>query len=164
MRPQQVRILGGQARDVEVVLALLLDSQGLKPHNSPKHCKPLQASRNHTPLITCSARAQGSGPEGGNANSVEFLTHALVQVGFRPTHARRAVIATNSERPPPTPPPSSAPLVCDVFPAAVQGVPQAIEWALSHLGDEVGCPSPTSVLTPCDLHLSWMLECLSHQR
>ena len=45
--------------------------------------------------------------------SLEFLTHALAEVGFSPAHARRACLATN-----------------------LAGVPQAIEWALAHLDEE----------------------------
>jgi len=45
--------------------------------------------------------------------SLEFLTHALAEVGFSPAHARRACLATN-----------------------LSGVPQAIEWALAHLDEE----------------------------
>jgi hypothetical protein len=47
---------------------------------------------------------------GNKEKSLEFLTHALAEVGFSPAHARRACLATN-----------------------LAGVPQAIEWALAHL-------------------------------
>lgn len=50
---------------------------------------------------------------GNKEKSLEFLTHALAEVGFSPAHARRACLATN-----------------------LAGVPQAIEWALAHLDEE----------------------------
>eukprot|EP00286_Rhodomonas_abbreviata_P020627 CAMPEP_0181310458 /NCGR_PEP_ID=MMETSP1101-20121128/12596_1 /TAXON_ID=46948 /ORGANISM="Rhodomonas abbreviata, Strain Caron Lab Isolate" /LENGTH=428 /DNA_ID=CAMNT_0023417087 /DNA_START=195 /DNA_END=1478 /DNA_ORIENTATION=- len=49
----------------------------------------------------------------GKEKSLDFLTHALAEVGFSPAHARRACLATN-----------------------LAGVPQAIEWALAHLDEE----------------------------
>jgi len=56
----------------------------------------------------------GSMNGSGKEKSLEFLTHALTEVGFSPTHARRACLATS-----------------------LAGVPQAIEWALAHLDEEV---------------------------
>eukprot|EP00290_Baffinella_frigidus_P044832 CAMPEP_0180297170 /NCGR_PEP_ID=MMETSP0988-20121125/20238_1 /TAXON_ID=697907 /ORGANISM="non described non described, Strain CCMP2293" /LENGTH=240 /DNA_ID=CAMNT_0022275495 /DNA_START=215 /DNA_END=934 /DNA_ORIENTATION=+ len=52
-------------------------------------------------------------PQTGKEKSLEFLTHALAEVGFSSAHARRACLATN-----------------------LAGVPQAIEWALAHLDEE----------------------------
>eukprot|EP00282_Hemiselmis_andersenii_P035484 CAMPEP_0169445692 /NCGR_PEP_ID=MMETSP1042-20121227/10575_1 /TAXON_ID=464988 /ORGANISM="Hemiselmis andersenii, Strain CCMP1180" /LENGTH=180 /DNA_ID=CAMNT_0009557105 /DNA_START=195 /DNA_END=733 /DNA_ORIENTATION=+ len=52
--------------------------------------------------------------QGGGKESLDFLTHALAEVGFSPAHARRACLATN-----------------------LAGVPQAIEWALAHLDEEM---------------------------
>jgi len=58
----------------------------------------------------------------GKEKSLDFLTHALAEVGFSPAHARRACLATN-----------------------LAGVPQAIEWALAHLDEET---NPNSKETP----------------
>jgi len=54
-----------------------------------------------------------AGMQSNKEKSLEFLTHALAEVGFSPAHARRACLATN-----------------------LAGVPQAIEWALAHLDEE----------------------------